>query len=300
MEKISYNILKENLENTYLFPKYPNGDLFESNEQLPFVDSSITEEQFKKEAERFDSLNSFWDVLNYSDLDSLKEKQNIFVMHPFKEEIINLDQLAIPFETFAFLNHKGNVNYLNSTGDKLKLSCGKTSNGDLFSYCGGGGVFDLFGESMVVKVPYSAAGDGVKIIKNYDDVDCVKKEINLLGELSKKRNNLEYLFQEYKCGVDLSLQGFISKSGEVFYVGHGIQNIVSDSEYDGLEVLLNAPKDKYLSVLDNVGKFANSKGFFGFFGLDLKETSDDKLYIIDPNFRPTDGTPKYLKALGII
>ena len=166
MKKISYNILKENLAGTCLFPKYPSGDLSESHLKFPFVDSSISEEQFKKESLRFESFNSFWEVLDYSNLEDLKFKDSVFVMHPFNSQIMSPNQLAIPLETLVFLNHKGNVNHLakdSNLSQHLGLIVGNgLSLSDYLS------MFELSNLSnFVIKVPYSAAGDGVCVIKDY-------------------------------------------------------------------------------------------------------------------------------------
>lgn len=298
MKTLTKKILTDTLDGTCLYPKYPNGDLSESHPNYPFVDSSITDEQFKQEAERFNPLKEFWEVLDYKDFNGLKQKSDIFVMHPFEEKIINSNQLAIPLETLMYVNHKATTEQLNIS-QKNPLWQYSTNNSGIESF-----ISELSqknsSENFVIKTPFSAAGDGVFI---YDKNKCHNtslEKMSQLIELSKKRGNNEYLVQQFVAGSDLSLQGFISKSGELHYVGKGIQKIGEYGEYDGLEVSENLPNQKQINLLTSVSNHVAPKGFYGFFGLDIKETQNGDLHIIDPNFRPTDGTPKYLKQLGII
>jgi predicted transcriptional regulator len=312
MRTITKNILEKDLENTCLYPKYPSGDLSESNPQFPFVDSSITNEQFMEEAERFNPLKSFWNILEYNDFKSLKNKDNIFVMHPFKQEIIQSSQLAIPIKSLMYLNHKGTTKLLNEliqdnssknnqtntwehylTTDKLQdlISNIENRNTNLSHH---------FSENFVIKTPFSAAGDGVCIFDSQNNLQSSLENVLTLIKRSDNRGNNNFILQQFISGTDLSLQGFVSKSGETFYVGNGIQKIGHNGEYNGLLASDKTPNYKYLNILKTIGTHASSKKFYGFFGLDLKETQTGKLHIIDPNFRPTDGTPKYLKQLGII
>ena len=298
MKTLTKKILENTLSGTCLYPKYPNGDLTESHPNYPFVDSSITDEQFKGEAERFNPLKEFWEVLDYNDMDNLKNKSKIFVMHPFQEKIINPNQLAIPLETLMYVNHKATISQLNNNTDK-PLWQYSTDNSGIESF-----IQELAEQTQskdfVLKTPFSAAGDGVFI---YNKNKCHKtsvEKISQLINLSKSRGNNEYLIQEFVAGKDLSLQGFISKSGQLHYVGSGTQTIGEFGEYDGLEVSKTLPSKAYTDLLQNVSNHVAPKGFYGFFGLDIKETQSGNLHIIDPNFRPTDGTPKYLKQLGII
>lgn len=298
MKTLTKKILEETLDGTCLYPKYPNGDKMESHTSYPFVDSSIAEEQFKGEAERFNPLKEFWEVLDYKDLNALKNKSDIFVMHPFKEEIISSNQLAIPLETLMYVNHKSIVSQLNSI-QKNPLWQYQTDNNGIENF-----LEELksqnTSENFVLKTPFSAAGDGVFI---YDKNKCHNtslEKISQLLNLSKSRGNNEYLVQQFVAGNDLSLQGFISKSGQLHYVGTGTQKIGEYGEYDGLEVSQESPKQNHIDLLQHVSNLSASKGFYGFFGLDIKETQNGDLHIIDPNFRPTDGTPKYLKQLGIL
>jgi hypothetical protein len=295
MKTLTKKILENTLSGTCLYPKYPSGDLKESHKTYPFVDSSITDEQFKAEAERFNPLKSFWEVLDYSNLENLKNKSKIFVMHPFTQKIIKPSQLAIPLETLMYLNHKQTIQNLNTNPQTIFQKVLKENELETYLQSLPNSSID----KLVIKTPYSAAGDGVSIYDKTNQTDSLEK-INQLIQLSKSRNNSTYLIQEYLEGKDLSLQGFITKSGETFYVGNGIQEIGAHGEYDGLKVSKSSPTDKYISLLQNAGNIASKKGFYGFFGLDLKETNSGQLNIIDPNFRPTDGTPKYLKELRII
>jgi hypothetical protein len=298
MKTLTKKILEDTLAGTCLYPKYPNGDLKESHPNYPFVDSSITDQQFKEEAERFNPLNEFWEVLDHTNLEGLKNKTNIFVMHPFKQEIINPNQLAIPLETLMYVNHKATIAQLNTRNQKniWQYELDKTGIENFLSEL----AEQTQSKGFVLKTPFSAAGDGVFI---YSQNKCHKTSIEKISQLinlSKSRGNNNYLVQEFISGIDLSLQGFISKSGQLHYVGSGTQKIGDFGEYEGLEVSTNLPKQAHINLLENASNIASKKGFYGFFGLDIKETQTGDLHIIDPNFRPTDGTPKYLKQLGIL
>jgi hypothetical protein len=138
----------------------------------------------------------------------------------------------------------------------------------------------------VVKVSSSSSGDGVKICKNYSDIDFSRKKFkNIKGSIFVE----EYIDLQYNLGIQFAIP--FNKKKEIEIIGINEQLTTKEGEYLGSII----DKNKPFYQADQVGKFIvesilpfiRNKGWYGVGGFDVLFDKSGKFYFIDCNFRMT-------------
>ncbi|MEM9412764.1 MAG: ATP-grasp domain-containing protein [Planctomycetota bacterium] len=147
----------------------------------------------------------------------------------------------------------------------------------------------------MVKLSHGYAGLGNYLVRSGEDVSSMNRE------LSRNWPNAKLVVTEVieRIVGDFGVQFYLKRDGSVDWLGVTEQHFDKNGRWCGGRYNASSQKacgEKFKSIILAVSKYLHQRQSFGVIGIDILETSDGDLFLVDVNPRLTGITPFVMAA----
>lgn len=143
---------------------------------------------------------------------------------------------------------------------------------------------------FLVKVSHGLAGEGTYIIRDEEDLDFCRIDLEQYIKVGLVDTVLVSDFVMNEVG-NYCVQFYVDRAGKATLIGATNQMVTEEGSMIGGVIRYSDKMEKFHHKIEVLSRFLHKHGYFGVVGVDVLEDMDGQLFVIDANIRVNGSTP---------